>query len=124
MHGNQNIFKHGHFLEQSDILERTRNSEFRYLVRCELNRLLIIALVSALIGCRHLAFRIIFDFNQSVNVDCTVCRLVNSGYNIECRCLSGTVRSDKSDDFILVDLKVEVVYCHNSAELHRNIGEL
>ena len=66
--------------------------------------------------------RVIFNYTLTVELDCAVCRCINSGDYVESCCFACAVRSDKADDFALVDLEVQVVYGYYAAELHGRVA--
>ena len=66
--------------------------------------------------------RVIFNYALTVELYRAVCRCINSGDNVESCCLACAVRSDKADDFALVDLEVQVVYGYYAAELHGRVA--
>ena len=124
MHRDEHVFQNGHLLEETNILERTRDTQPGDPVRRQPHDLPIITLMLAFIGLRHLAVREILDHAHAVDVDSAVGRFVNAGDHVERRRLACTVRSDQTDDFIFADLQIQIVHRDDPAELHRDVGEL
>ena len=46
----------------------------------------------------------------------------DTGYNIEERGLSRTVRSNKSYNLVCIDLQVNIIYCSEAADLFGHTG--
>ena len=124
MHRDEHVFQNGHLLEETNILERTRDTQPGDPVRRQFHDLPIITLMLALVCLRHLAVREIFDHTHAIDIDSAVGRFVNAGDHVERRCLACAVRSDQTDDFIFADLQIQIVHRDDSAELHRDVGEL
>ncbi len=53
--------------------------------------------------------------------DDSACGDVDTGKQVEDRCLSGSVGSDQTDNLVLIDFDVEVAHCGKSAENHPQV---
>src|SRR5687768_3074282 len=86
------VFQHRHTGEQPNILKSPRDTAPRNLIRTQ--------------AVDTLAFE----------MDLAGSRLVNAGQQIENRCLASAVRSDEAIDLAALDLHVQLVDGHQTAE--------
>ena len=123
VHGRQDVFKNGHGLEQTNVLERARDAALCDLVgRVGDGRQGQITLrLCSRIALFHLAARMVADDGFAHEVHTAVGRLVNTGDAVEGCGLAGAVRADERHDLPLGDMQRQVVDCHDAAELHRDI---
>ena len=118
---NQNILKDRHGLEQSNVLEGSRNPELRDAVRRSDDRIGIKLRILAKVILPHLPSRVVFDNRVSLKLHPPICRLIHPRDDIERSRLARPVRADQRDNFTLVHIERQVVHCHDTAELHRHI---
>ena len=121
MSRDQNILKDRHGLEQTNVLEGSRNPKLRDAVRCPDDRVGIKLRILAEVILPHLPSRVVFDNRVSLKLHPPICRLIHPGDDIERSRLARPVRTDQRDNFSLVHIERQVVHCHDTAELHRHI---
>ena len=122
MHCNQHIFKYAHTLKQPDVLKSSGYSQLGYLIRCKNLDILIFSIVFALIESLHFTLRAVFHDDFSVKLNRSVGRCIHSGDNIESCRLAGSVWTYKPDYLTFVYLKAQIIYGHNTSELHGYVG--
>ena len=91
----KHIFKNGHALPKSYVLEGTRYALTGYLIGRIGNDLAQIHIaVFTLVVFLHLALRMITHDGLAHELDKAVCRLINAGDTVESCCFAGAVRAD------------------------------
>ena len=83
---------------------------------------MVFSVVLAGVELLHLSGRITGGDEISAELYLAVRRVIDAGYDVERRRLSGAVRTDERDDLALVYLHREVVDRDDAAELHRDVA--
>ena len=126
MFGGQNIFKYGHALPETDVLESTRNPQLCDLIRCGGQDVLagISILVLSLVDFDVFPAGVGADHGLSHKLDQAVGGLIDTCDTVE-RCgLSGSVGADERDDLSFGNIQCQVVDRNDAAELHGHIFQM
>ena len=123
MFGSEDVVKDRHALPQSNVLERTRNTELRDLIRrlCEDRLSRIGILMLSLVDLCVLSSRISAHHWLAHERNQTVGRLINACDAVKRSRFAGTVRADERDDLSLWNIEGQIVDRDDAAELHSHI---
>ncbi|MPM42912.1 hypothetical protein SDC9_89584 [bioreactor metagenome] len=99
VHRDQYIIENRQFLEETDVLECTRQAEVRNFIRC--------------FPVQEHLFIIDLQFDRSC------CRDVDARQQVEEGRFASTIRADQTDQFIFFDHKIDIGYCSQTAEIFR-----
>ena len=115
---NQNIVKNCLALPETNILKSTCNSKLCDFIWSWFQMTVEYSLVISRIEFFHFSTRMIFYNLISVEPDSTICWRIYTGNNIECSCLTCSVRTDKRNNFSLINFKRKIINGNYTAELH------